>query len=176
MKYNSSNCVQSTWSLVSQIQESIPLTELFLSFQSFPRFPLSKTVSGVGKAYMSSWQWGRMASSHDGPVLSAAYVLASAELRLIPPCHQASCWHLQDAEVCSWHNSWPISVSSWAGRVLFCWLSSSLALTGSADTLILFHVLQPILAWSVYSVVSAVDHFEPAMPALWQSCWPSEVN
>ena len=45
------------WSLVSQIQESIPLSELFLSLQSFPPFSL-KTVR-YREGLCVSWPLGK---------------------------------------------------------------------------------------------------------------------
>lgn len=51
------------------------------------------------------------------------------------------------------------SVWSQAGR-LFCWLSFTSTLAGSAATLVLFLVLHPVPAWSVYSVVYTVGHLD----------------
>lgn len=97
---NETQLFMSAWSLVSQIQESIPLSELFLSLQSFPPFSLQNCVR-YREGLCVSWPLGRMASSCDGPVLLSAPALASSELHIIPPCCPASCWHLQDVEVCS---------------------------------------------------------------------------
>lgn len=88
-----------------------------------------------------------------------------------PPPHRASGWlHL----VASRSAGGCRMLSSAADRTLglsqpdqeplglstFCWLSATLALTGSTDTLLPFHVLHPVPAWSVSSVVYALCHFD----------------
>lgn len=79
---------------------------LFLSFPSFPLFPGQNRVR-CREASTSPWPWGRRASSHESPVLFCVSVLASSALYVIPTCRQASCRHLQHAEVCRGHDSWP---------------------------------------------------------------------
>ena len=158
VKRYSSNRVRLAWSLVSPVQESTPYWSCFFPFKASPAF-LSKIVPSRGKAYVSPQQRGVMASSRHGAVPSSAPALASSVLHIIPPGPQASCWHLRDAEVCSWHNPWPVSAWSGAGGLpLADWCTRTLA--ACADPLVPFCALHPGLAQSVYSVSSAVGQYD----------------